>query len=270
MALRIYEEHDAKSEYWGDYWSKVSFDEQNQYLDSNFLTNIFYKYLSKYDEILEGGCGLGRWVYFLKNKGYKITGIEWSKDTVTYIKNHEPNIPIKVGDIFELEFSDNFFQSYISLGVIEHHENYQMALNEAYRVISDEGYLLCSVPYFNPVRQFKHFFGAYRPKEQEKFFEFRFKIDEISQAIRKSGFEIIEVIPFSVPYGITLEFPFVNIIRNIIGTKQKKLWYSESVALKNSSKSSNKLIKFIKYISNIYCMRYLFGHMVIIIAQKKG
>jgi len=269
MLLRIYEKHDGNVDYWSDHWSKECIDEQEQFLESNFLTNIFYKYLSKTDQILEGGCGLGKWVFYLNKRGYKITGIEWSKETVKHCLLHEPNIPIKVGDIFNLEFPNKSFQSYISLGVIEHHENYQMALDEAHRVIDDDGYMLCSVPYFNPVRQIKNLFGAYNPKTGFKFFEYRFKINEIRDSIQNAGFEIIEVIPFSVPYGLTVEFPFIKSIRNIMGKKQKKVWYSVDNSSK-SLKSSNVLLKVIKYIIESYAMRYLFGHMIMIVGKKNA
>ena len=268
MPLRIYEKHDGDVDYWSDYWSKACIDEQQQFIESNYLTDIFYKYLSKSGQILEGGCGLGKWVFYLNKKGYKITGIEWSKETVKYCKLHEPNIPIKVGDIFSLEFPDKSFQSYISLGVIEHHENYLMALDEAYRVISDNGYMLCSVPYFKSIRQVKNLFGAYKPKTGGKIFEYRFKINEICDSMRNGGFEIVEIIPFSVPYGLTLEFPFIKYIRNIAGTKQKKMWYSIGSSPK-SIKSSNALLKIMRYLIESYAMRYVFGHMVMVVGKKK-
>lgn len=269
MPLEIYEKHGGDVDYWSEYWSTERIDEQQQFIESNFLTNIFYKYLSKTDPILEGGCGLGKWVFYLNKKGYKITGIEWSKETVNTAKLHEPNIPIKVGDIFNFEYSDQSFQSYISLGVIEHHKNYQMALDEAYRVISDNGYMLCSVPYFNPVRQFKNLFGVYKPKAGDKFFEYRFKINEICNSMRNSGFEIIEIIPFSVPYGLTLEFPLIKHIRNIVGKKQKKMWYSVDSS-PESIKSSNALLKIMKYIIESHAMSYMFGHMIMIVGRKNA
>ena len=50
MPLEIYEKHGGDVDYWSDYWSTERIDEQQQFLESNFLTNIFYKYLSKTDQ----------------------------------------------------------------------------------------------------------------------------------------------------------------------------------------------------------------------------
>jgi len=96
-----------------------------------------------------------------------------------------------------------FFHAYISLGVIEHHKNYLKALREAHRVLCKNGILFCSVPYFNIIRRIKNVFGAYKQKEGEK-------LSEIREAIERSGFTIVEVIPFSVPYGLSVEIPCIR------------------------------------------------------------
>lgn len=275
MPLKIYQKEDAGMKYWTTFWKEreVSLENQQQYMEFNFLTRLIHEYLPNDGKIIEGGCGTGRWVFYLKEKGYKIIGIEWSKDVVEQVKAWDQNAPIEIGDIFNLYFPDGFFQAYISLGVIEHHHNWPMALKEAYRVLNNGGVLFCSVPFFNPVRRIKNIFGVYNIKEGEKFFEYRFTLDEIKQGIEKNGFKIIEVIPFSVPYGLTLEIPGIEKLHNFFGRRYKKEWhkgfaYTETKKQKVNSLFLSSFVQIIKKILETYYMRRIFGHMILIIAKK--
>jgi len=271
MPLKIYQKEGAGVEYWSEFWKKRMklFEEEQQYMEFNFLTKIFHKYLMPGARILEGGCGLGRWVFYLRRKGYDIIGIEWSKEVVKQVRALNSDVPIIVGDIFFISFPDGFFHAYISLGVIEHHKNYLKALREAHRVLCKNGILFCSVPYFNVIRRIKNVFGAYKQKEGEKFYEYRFKISEIREAIERSGFTIVEVIPFSVPYGLSVEIPCIRQFYKFF-SKYKKEWYYAYCKTEVNSKYriSKFIIKTIKRIMESKFLAILFGHMVIIIAKK--
>ena len=273
MPLKIYREEDAGIKYWTKFWMEreESLEEQQQYIEFNFLTKVFSKYLSHHSgKILEGGCGTGKWVFYLREKRYGIIGVEWSKEVVKQVKARNPSVPIIVGDIFNLSFPDDFFQAYISLGVIEHHENYLMALKEAYRVIRKGGYLLCTVPYFNTIRRIKNIFRVYKPKMGEKFFEYRFTRKEFIKVVENAGFEIMEVIPFSVPYGLKLEIPGMSILHKYAAKRyRKELLYQNNIDIKSQTKKQkSRIIQTLKHIIENPVMRYIFGHMILIVARK--
>lgn len=274
MPLKIYQKEDAGAKYWAKFWEEreKSLEEQQQYMEFNFLTKIFHKYLSHREKILEGGCGTGRWVFYLKEKEYDIIGVEWSKEVVNQVKAWDQNAPIIVGDIFNLDFPDSFFQTYISLGVIEHHENYLMALKEAYRVICNGGYLLCTVPYFNHIRRIKNIFGAYKAKAGEKFFEYRFTKKEIIRHVEDAGFEIIEVAPFSVPYGLKLEIPGMSVLHKFTSVRYRNEWFDQGNIITDlqTKKLRTLIIRILKRIMETSIMGYIFGHMILIVAKKNG
>lgn len=274
MPLEIYQKEGAEAKYWANFWKEreKSLDEQQQYMEFNFLAEIFRKYISHRKRILEGGCGTGRWVFYLKEMGYDIIGVEWSKEVVDQVKVWDPNVPIIVGDIFNLDFPDSFFQTYISLGVIEHHENYSMALKEAYRVICNGGFLLCTVPYFNPIRRIKNIFGAYKAKVGETFFEYRFTKKEIIMHVKDAGFEIIEVDPFSVPYGLKLDIPGMPALHKFASARYRNEWFDQGNIIADSQTKKIKIktmfIRALKHIMETSIMRCIFGHMILIVAKK--
>ena len=63
------------------------------------IRHTFFKYLPKQGQILEAGCGLGRWFFFLRNFGYTIQGIEISDQAMNIIHPHDPQHYITKGDI---------------------------------------------------------------------------------------------------------------------------------------------------------------------------
>ncbi|OPX25693.1 MAG: hypothetical protein B1H05_03480, partial [Candidatus Cloacimonas sp. 4484_140] len=105
-------------------------------------------------KILEAGCGLGGWVIYLKERGYDILGLEYETFIIERSKQYDPEIPIIKGDINALDFPNDYFDSYISLGVIEHfEEGPQKALSEAYRVLKPNGLAFITVPYLTVLRK---------------------------------------------------------------------------------------------------------------------
>jgi len=125
-------------------WANHSFEELVASSKNRRLHKIFDKYLAKSNmKILEAGCGMGTWVYNLRVKGYDVIGIDYMLSTVKRVKQYDESFPIQQGDVNNLDFPDNFFDAYVSLGVIEHfQEGPQKALSEAYRVLKPNGILL--------------------------------------------------------------------------------------------------------------------------------
>ncbi len=79
--------------------------------EAEFLINMFKKYLHKETgKVLDCCCGVGRHSYIMAENGFKVTGIDFSKDQIENAKkihNHN-NINYKVMDVrnFELEDKD--------------------------------------------------------------------------------------------------------------------------------------------------------------------
>ncbi len=114
--------------------------------------------------ILEAGCGLGRFVDFLGERGYAdIVGIELSEDAVRSVNAIAPRLDVRRGDVSALPFDDCSFDGLISLGVVEHFpEGPHVALHEMHRVMRPGARAVITVPFLNWIRRAKRASGAYR------------------------------------------------------------------------------------------------------------
>jgi SAM-dependent methyltransferase len=116
------------------------------------LENVNYS-----KNILDVGCGEGALTFMLSNKSNCITAIDYSKknieEAIKRYKNLNLNsIKIMEGDAENIEFNDNSFELVISNHVLEHLPNFQIGLNELYRVTKKEAIIavptcfnLCSI-----------------------------------------------------------------------------------------------------------------------------
>jgi SAM-dependent methyltransferase len=110
--------------------------------------------LPKHGFILEAGAGPGRWVIYLHRKGYRIVGIDWSKDLCDYARRVQPDVDMREGDLRSLPFSDRTFAAIIALGSVEHVQEGPLGiLREFNRCLKDDGIVILTVPYFSPLRQ---------------------------------------------------------------------------------------------------------------------
>lgn len=215
MGYALYEctQGGASNEFWDDCWKDTSLERQLKLTAQDDELEIFLKYLPKKGKIIEAGCGLGRWVICLKQKGYDIIGIDFAQDTIRTIKKYDNSITVELGDIMDIKYPDNYFDVYISLGVVEHFINGpSMALQEAKRVVKQNGTLFISVPVFNPIRhvtlpieRFFRFFSENKiirklfkktQYSKKNFVEYRFGKKEFTQALLKEGLKIETIIPF--------------------------------------------------------------------------
>lgn len=198
----------------GQCWVGESIEDQIALCPFQTIEPFFRKYIPKDGRVLEAGCGLGRWVFYLKRLGYDISGIEYSQSALVTIKAFDLTAPIQFGDINNLDFPDNHFKCMISLGVVEHFlEGPQKVLREAIRTIENQGLLLISVPtlnfirqaYLHPMLNLRRFIRKKMGKQYE-FSEYRFGKKEFALHLRECGLTILETIAddFTPPKSIGL------------------------------------------------------------------
>lgn len=224
-------------------WNENDFQKLIANCPDEPVTPHLMRYLNKEWNILEAGCGSGRFVYYLNSLGYNVQGIEINTETVSVLNKKFPNLKIQYGDVTKLPFTDSSLDAIISLGVIEHVvEGIDGPINEMYRVLKNGGIAFVIVPSFNLVRRIKHrlgilhFVAAIRylkdstiirslfgkgPKGGDRvpknspyktwpifgtFYEYRFIKHEFENELVKGKFEILESIPVSLIDGLYQEF----------------------------------------------------------------
>lgn len=208
----------SKTNTFGEYWQGQSFNKHLELTNYQLIFKEFVKLTPKGSRVLEAGCGTGRWVIPLCEKGYETYGVEISATAIELIKNNYKNANLFLlnGDIMALPYADNYFDSILSLGVLEHFEAYQdirKALLEKKRLLKKEGLLFVTVPYASFFRLLFHL-----PQRlmitlikgilgrQECFNEYRFGKKEVSKIIESAGFHIERVMwdELEIPYNFGL------------------------------------------------------------------
>jgi len=137
-------------------WKKNDYEYLLESCNKDEATSYILKYLPKSGKIVEAGCGLGRYVKNLSERGYNIEGIEYSEETVRMVKEKDAALKVIQADVLKMPYQTNSIDGIISLGVVEHfvlgpHE----ALREMYRVLKPEGIAIITVPSLSFIRQIK-------------------------------------------------------------------------------------------------------------------
>lgn len=205
----------ASPAFWDKHWSVDDFTVKIEKSKNNsFILENTRRFLKK-GKILEGGCGMGINVYCLHYNGYAAFGVDFAKKTVRKINEYFPELNVSPGDVRNLQFEDNFFDGYWSLGVIEHFfEGYDSIVKEMKRVLKKGGYLFLTYPYMSPLRKLKVNVKIYRNfKEDIKpddFYQFVFDPSSVKKDFEKYGFRLTYFKPFGGLKGFKDEIRIVK------------------------------------------------------------
>ena len=214
---------------WENYWEDISIEEQAKTTENDCpeLLEAILKFSNKNSTVLEGGCGLGRWLFFLSRREYtNLIGVDFINPPLDIIKKNNHNIKVRVGNVDELPINNASIDLYLSMGVIEHfEEGPQKSLNEAMRVLKKNGFLIVAVPYQNlyrgTIRKYvtMPLLKILKPSFRDKnriFYQYYYSKRDLRKFINQSGFEIMDWFYYdqyhtkSQRIGISLEFPFTK------------------------------------------------------------
>lgn len=131
---------------------KLEYDSA-EYSPEMYYAEIYHDYFKKYlpdppASILDAGCGTGRFLIPLMEKGYLMTGIDYTKDSVRLITKKTQNCKysptIIDGDIYsELKtIPDSTFDSIISIEVLYCSKFRKEITEQMYRCLKPGGILL--------------------------------------------------------------------------------------------------------------------------------
>jgi len=289
-------------ESWTGVWGSVqdlkkSFDNA----DSDYLAPFFRKFFPRPPgKILEGGCGIGKYVAAYKRLGYDIRGVDFSADTIRRVKDFDPSLPIEEGNIEALPYDDNTFDCYYSGGVIEHfEEGPDGPLREARRVLRNGGVLLATVPYVNLLRRMYFSTGLQRRDknlllqrcdacavdavgpEGFLFSEYSFDVASARPFFERHGFGIEESIPTDFLWG-ELGLFLVSTARLLTGQtwdRKKSLYDQPSAGVFGGTQAGLRrswLYDFLvtedwaahpEFRLPLRTLNYLSGHMVMLVAR---
>lgn len=227
----IYLDQTAGPEFWSANWRGQIPDRETLLENRDSLwAEITQSFLAPADgPILEGGCGMGLHVAALRNCGYQVVGIDFSRETVDALNQSVPELDIRFGDVRELPFAEESFAGYWSLGVIEHFwEGYQEIAREMRRVLRPGGILFLAFPYMNSVRRWKssfRIFPRWRGEIHEDFYQFALDASTVRRDFESLGFQLIECRPVLGRQGMQEEAPGLSQhIERVLDSHSTRLW----------------------------------------------
>lgn len=235
------------------------------------------------DYILEAGCGIGRVVKYIYDKGYtNVKGIELNEAAVKWVNENYPELDILQGDVLEMPYEEDFFDVILSYGVVEH---FPKGLHEPliahYKILKPGGVIIFTVPSLNFIRRITYWWTLNKYKFNPrlnplirkifgkkpivmdtnndqyiymkfpingKFFEYRFTPSQFLKALTKAGFKIIKSMPISHIDGLYHIFGAPLVI-----------WENQKFTVSQKGKLLNWLFSLIPYFHN---------HMQLCVVQK--
>lgn len=108
---------------------------------------LFVEYfLPKGKYILDAGCGTGQSSMLLKEKGYRVKGLDGAERFIKQAKKKFPDIDFIQNDLTNIEESDNTFDAVGTYNTLEHVNNLKKVLEEMLRVVKPGGLIIIHSP----------------------------------------------------------------------------------------------------------------------------
>lgn len=128
-------------------------------------------------DLIDIGCGRMAHRKELEKVTSSYVGFDHPKLSKLYPSPRKPDL---YGDAMKLPIKDNTFDTALLLQVLEHLDNPQKALDESYRILKKNGYIIISVPFMYPIHD--------APYDYYRFTEYAIK-----KMIKQTGFKIIKL-----------------------------------------------------------------------------
>lgn len=186
---------------WTEEWDRLTPESEIRMWDYYGLRPWILKFAPRNGVVLEAGCGLGRYVFYLSRLGINTIGLDFSKKTVDSLnkwkKKYKFEADIIEDDVCKLPFENNSLSGYISLGVIEHfYEGPKEPLNEAFRVLRPGGIAIISTPSVSwllllrkskaKIKKIIKKIIRYKSVKEE-FFQYEYRPGKLKKLVTKSG-----------------------------------------------------------------------------------
>ncbi len=183
----------------GEYWREEGFEEHINLIRHETTLPVVEAALPRHGEILDAGCGRGKWLVHLHGLGHRVIGVDRSLDGLAGLRQAVAEIRLTAATVEDLPFKDDSFAAVLSTGVVEHFpEGPVPALKEARRVLRPDGLLFVVVPYNSWSRKlwFHPFLDAAYAAlalfgRRADFAEFRYDERDMRGFLQEAGFDLL-------------------------------------------------------------------------------
>lgn len=229
---------------------KIANAEQNHFWFKsrrNLILQVFDKFISKKDKVIEIGAGTGSIARMLNTEGYNLSIGEIHPNGIEYaLKNNDKNLPIYQFNIMNNPFK-NHFDVVGLFDVLEHIEDDKLAINNIGKMLKDGGKIILTVP--------AHMWLWCEEDEVSNHFK-RYEIDSLKGLLITEGFTI----KYASNFFISL-IPLLYLRTKSKSSSDIKINPIVNFILSAVSNIENKILKFIS--SKI-------GGSIIIVAEKNN
>jgi len=152
-------------------------------------------------KFLDVGCGLGFFASQAGKLGAKVYGIDIGKRLINISSKKYPKGKFSVASAAKLPFKDNSFDFVLCTEVIEHVNSQNKVINEIFRVLKKDGYLVLTTPnkIFKPLYTLLCSIGA-RPYHGNEYWYYPWDIKRIlgrkGKITKKYYFNFVMPSPF--------------------------------------------------------------------------
>ncbi len=112
----------------------------------NYLENIEKELknlisTNNYKNILEAGCGTGRWIKSFDQNNLNVFGIDYSLEMLGIPKQENCDLNIVNANALEVPFKDNFFDLIFCVNALHHFSDKKKFVEESKRTLANKGML---------------------------------------------------------------------------------------------------------------------------------
>ncbi len=140
-------------------------------------------------KLLDVGAGNGKYLSFMKNLGWDVSGIEPDRDAAL-VAERTLGVPMYTEDFDSINLENEAYHAITMDHVIEHLESPSDALKKAWRLLKSNGVVVILTP---NIRSFGHeyFQSAWLHLDPPRHF-YLFSPKSLTEVVEKAGFEIVE------------------------------------------------------------------------------
>lgn len=177
-------------------YNRIAKDWANDHSDDSWWVNGTEKYVSflpKGGFVLDVGCGNGEKSKYFADKGFKVTGVDFSEEMIKLAKSHVPLATFFVKDIKEPLKLENMFDGVFAQAVLLHMPKKEVldVIKNMTTPLKPGGYLYIAVketklgePEEQMVKESDYGY------EYERFFSY-FTLEEMENYLKQAGLAVV-------------------------------------------------------------------------------
>ena len=150
----------------------------------------FFKRLKKGARALDVGCGPGNKTKELIQRGYKVTGIDFSESMIEIARRRIRVGEFQVMDITRIGFPPSSFDAAVALASLIHvrRSKIQKVLKDVYKILDEGGLLFATLKKGRGNIILRE--NYYNKKTLERLFVL-YKLDDLTKLLKEAGFIVV-------------------------------------------------------------------------------